>query len=71
MTFDMQAILESKRIYRRRLTELPYVEKLKLLDQLRERSEILAASRAQLSNKPAQQQSVGAGQPTRWPAPTD
>ncbi len=46
MTFDMHAILESKRLYRKQLSELPYAEKLRLLDRLRERSVILGASRA-------------------------
>jgi hypothetical protein len=37
MTFDLAAILESKRQFRQRLAERPIVEKLALLDVLRER----------------------------------
>ena len=46
MTFEMQEILESKQKMRRRLATLPLVEKLRLLDKLRERSLVIAASRA-------------------------
>jgi len=37
MTFDLQKILESKRAFRRHLASLPLVEKLRMLDALRER----------------------------------
>ena len=37
MTFNLQKILESKREFRRGLALLPIVEKLRLLDALRER----------------------------------
>jgi hypothetical protein len=46
MTFDMREILTSKQTMRRRLAALPLVEKLRLLDRLRERSLAIAASRA-------------------------
>lgn len=38
MTFSMQEILKSKRELRERLAARPYAEKLRLLEQLRERS---------------------------------
>ena len=37
MTFDLQAILESKRARRRHLIGRPIAEKLRMLDTLRER----------------------------------
>lgn len=37
MSFDLQKILESKRALRRTLATRPVVEKLRLLDALRER----------------------------------
>ncbi len=47
MTLEMRDILLSKQALRSRLTVLPIAEKLRLLDQLRERSLDIAASRAQ------------------------
>ena len=38
MTFDPQKIVESKRALRRSLTARPIAEKLRMLDELRERS---------------------------------
>jgi hypothetical protein len=38
MTSDLQAILESKRRYRQHLAARPLVEKLRMLDALRERA---------------------------------
>jgi hypothetical protein len=46
MTFEMREILKSKQAMRRRLAALPLVEKLRLLDKLRERSLAIAVSRA-------------------------
>ncbi|MBI4552338.1 MAG: hypothetical protein HY710_08750 [Candidatus Latescibacteria bacterium] len=43
MTFAMQDILKSKRALRERLAARPYAEKLRLLEQLRERSLAIAA----------------------------
>ncbi|MBM3335827.1 hypothetical protein FJY63_14305 [Candidatus Sumerlaeota bacterium] len=40
----MRAILESKRKVRRQLSRLPFSEKIKLLDKLRERSLAIAKS---------------------------
>jgi hypothetical protein len=43
MTFAMQEILKSKRALRERIAARPYAEKLRLLEQLRERSLAIAA----------------------------
>ena len=40
----MQKILESKRAARKQLAALPFSEKIKLLEQLRDRSLAIAAS---------------------------
>ena len=45
MTFDLNKILHSKQEYRQRLAALPVAEKLRLLDQLRQTSLDIAASR--------------------------
>ena len=47
MTLQLLEILKSKLALRRRLTVLPIAEKLRLLDELRERSQAIAASRVQ------------------------
>ncbi len=39
-----ERMLADKRHYRRRLAALPFAEKLRLLEQLRDRSRLLAAS---------------------------
>jgi hypothetical protein len=41
MTTDLQTILESKRRYRQHLAARPIVEKLRMLDALRERALLL------------------------------
>lgn len=38
MSFDLQEMLRSKQALRQRLTTLPIVEKLRLLDELRQRA---------------------------------
>jgi len=45
MTFDLEKILASKRDYRRRLAALPIVEKLRLLDAMREREIAIRGSK--------------------------
>ena len=47
MTLQLSEILKSKQALRRRLTVLPIAEKLRLLDELRERSQSIAVSRVQ------------------------
>ena len=49
MTFDLGDILRSKQEYRLKLTALPIMEKLRLLDQLRERHLTIAACRPSLA----------------------
>jgi hypothetical protein len=44
MSERMRKILESKRAIRRKLSALPFSEKVKLLEQLRERSLLIASS---------------------------
>jgi hypothetical protein len=45
MNFEIQRILEGKQAFRRRLAARPIAEKLRLLDDLRERALAIAASR--------------------------
>ena len=45
MTFEMREILKSKQALRRRLAAKPIAEKLRLLDELRERTLTIVASR--------------------------
>ena len=45
MTFEMEAILASKRALRQKLAALPLVEKFRLLDELRARSVAIGGSR--------------------------
>ena len=45
MTFDMREILKSKQALRRRLATMPIAEKLRLLDELQERTLTILASR--------------------------
>ena len=42
----IQRLIESKRAHRAKLAALPFVEKIKLLDQLRQRSLLLNAGRS-------------------------
>jgi hypothetical protein len=51
MTFDLQRISESKRAYRQALASRPIAEKLRMLDELRERT--LAIRRATIPPNPA------------------
>lgn len=54
MIADLQAILESKRRYRQQLAERPIVEKLRMLDALRERALLLRPeSSAMVQEEPA------------------
>jgi hypothetical protein len=40
----MRKVLESKRAMRQRLTALPFADKIKILEQLRDRSRLIANS---------------------------
>lgn len=44
MSHWMRQVLESKRQMRQRLATLPFAEKVKLLEQLRDRSRAIAAN---------------------------
>ena len=44
----MKKMLESKRTYRAKLVALPFEEKLKLLEQLRQRSLLIGTARSEL-----------------------
>lgn len=46
----MKQILESKRAMRTRLAALPFTEKIKLLEKLRDRSLSIAASKMKISS---------------------
>lgn len=46
MSFDLQRILDSKRAFRQRLAARPIAEKLRMLDELRERALALRRSTA-------------------------
>ncbi|PIU66779.1 MAG: hypothetical protein COS85_03410 [Armatimonadetes bacterium CG07_land_8_20_14_0_80_59_28] len=43
--FDMQKVIDSKQDHRKRLAALPIAEKLRLLEQLRDRTLAIRASR--------------------------
>jgi hypothetical protein len=45
MTFEMREILKSKQALRQRLAARPFAEKLRLLEELRDRALAIAASR--------------------------
>ena len=45
MTFEMREILKSKQALRQRLAAMPYGEKLRLLEQLRDRALAIVACR--------------------------
>lgn len=54
MTTDLQAIFDSKRVYRQRLAARPIAEKLRMLDALRERALLLRpTSSSRLREEPA------------------
>lgn len=60
MTFNWDDILRSKHEYRQRQIALPIAEKLRLLDQLRERSVTIAACRTSLARpQPEMPQNIG------------
>ena len=62
MSFDMQRILASKRALRRELAALPVAEKLRLLDDLRERELTLRRSVSPATANVVREQ------PARYPA---
>jgi hypothetical protein len=50
MSFDLEEMLRSKQALRQRLTTLPIVEKLRLLDALRERALVIRGVRPREHN---------------------
>lgn len=52
VTFEMRAILKSKQAFRHRLAARPVAEKLRLLDELRERTLTIIASRKSQPQRP-------------------
>ena len=55
MNDRMRELLKGKQALRRRFAALPLVEKFRLLDQLRERSLEIAASRSRRPDRPPAQ----------------
>ncbi len=53
MSDYMRKVLESKRETRKRLAQLPFAEKLVLLEKLRDRSLLIAASSLRRQHEPA------------------
>lgn len=51
MSFDLQRILDRKRAFRQRLAARPIAEKLRMLDELRERAVALRAATASPASK--------------------
>ena len=67
MNEQWEAILKSKQALREQLAALPIEEKLRLLDELRERSLDIAASRAQrMSDEDLLERSENAARQTRF-----
>jgi hypothetical protein len=46
MSFDLQRVLESKRAYRKKLAARPVAEKLRLLDEMGERAQVIRRASA-------------------------
>ena len=59
MIFDLQRVLESKRAYRRKLAALPIAEKLRMLDDLRERDITLRKAAGESKRMPKGNSSKG------------
>ncbi len=53
MSADLQSIIQSKEVERRRLRALPWLEKLEMLDKLRLRHVWLQTMRPQTKKRPA------------------
>ena len=52
MNFEMRNILESKHAFRRELAALPFAEKLRLIEAMRERTLAIMASRRKSLEQP-------------------
>lgn len=51
MEYDLSSILISKKVYRKKLAQMPIGEKLLLIEKMRERDLTLARSRRDLAEK--------------------
>lgn len=49
--YDLSLILESKKAYRKKLTEMPVAEKFLIIEKMRERDQSIAKSRQALAEK--------------------
>ena len=63
-SFDLQRVLESKRAFRQKLAARPLAEKLRLLDELRERA--LVIRRATASRASPHESGAVAENPARY-----
>lgn len=55
MNYDLQSILASKAAHRKELSQLPYTEKMSIVERMRERVEAFAPAKAKLAQmKPAE-----------------
>ena len=51
MPYDLSLIPESKKAYRKKLTEMPIAEKFLIIEKMRERDQSIAKSRQALAEK--------------------
>lgn len=49
--YDLSSILESKKAYRKKLTQMPVAEKFLIIEKMRERDQSIAKSRQVLAEK--------------------
>lgn len=49
--YDLAKILESKKAYRKKLAEMPFEEKLLIIEKMRERDKLIEISRKELAEK--------------------
>ena len=49
--YDLPSILESKKAYRKKLTQMPVAEKFLIIEKMRERDQSIAKSRQALAEK--------------------
>lgn len=49
--YDLSSILESKKAYRKKLTQMPVAEKFLIIEKMRERDQSIAKSRQALAEK--------------------
>jgi hypothetical protein len=49
--YDLSSILESKKAYRKKLTQMPVAEKFLIIEKMQERDQSIAKSRKALAEK--------------------